>query len=544
MAMRSATLAIGLLATALLVGCPPPGPAPQPTPGKPGATSAPAAKPATVTSVAAKDKVPIELYIMSKCPYGARAAIPMIEAASELGGLADVKIDYIVTVEGDGFRSLHGPPETEGNIYQLCAKQVDATKFFPFVTCVSENFREIPGNSEACAKKAGLDFAALRTCAEGPEGKRLLTESAGRATAAGARGSPTIKLGGQAYRGGRGKRDFMRAVCTAAKVKTAACAAIPPPAKVNLTILTDARCKACDTARYESQLAVYFPGLEVKKLDYGTPEGKALYAETGVEQLPVLLFDETVTKAEAYKQFERRMRKQGKYYTLRVRAEFDPKAEICDNKADDTGNGLVDCADPTCKETLGCREEKKGELSVFVMSQCPYGVRALDAMEEVLGALGDGVDFNIHFIADKTPTGFSALHGQPEVDENIRELCAIKHYSAKRKYMDYILCRNKDIRGKDWQKCTGANGIATDVIQKCFEGGEGKKLLEDDIAIAKALRISASPTWLANNRFKFSGVQPEQIKEQFCKHNPGTKGCDKKLSSGPAKAPPAGACGK
>ena len=543
MAMRSATLAIGLLAAALLVGCPPPGPAPQPGKGKAKPTATPAKPTAAPTAVAAKDRVPVELYIMSKCPYGARAAIPMIDAAAELGGLVDVKFDYIVTVQGETFRSLHGPPETEGNIYQLCAKQVDESKFFPFIKCVSENYREIPGNSEACAKKLGLDFAALRTCAEGPEGKRLLTESAGRAKAAGARGSPTIKLGGKAYRGGRGKRDFMRAVCGAAKVKTAVCAAIPPPAKVNLTILSDARCKKCDTARYESQLKVYFPGLEVKKLDYATPEGKALYAEAGVERLPVLLFDETVTKAEAYKQFQRRMRKQGKYYTLRVRAEFDPKAEICDNKKDDTGNGLVDCADPTCKQTLECREEKKGELSVFVMSQCPYGVRALDAMKEVLDALGDGIDFNIHYIADKTPTGFKALHGQAEVDENIRQLCAIKHYPKGRKYMEYIWCRNKDIRGKDWQKCTGSNGIATDVIQKRFEGDEGKKLHEEDIAIAKALRISASPTWLANNRFKFSGIQPEQIKQQFCKRNPGTKGCDKKLSSS-QKAPPAGACGK
>ncbi|MBM4321263.1 MAG: hypothetical protein FJ125_15280, partial [Deltaproteobacteria bacterium] len=113
----------------------------------------------------------------------------------------------------------------------------------------------------------------------------------------------------------------------------------------------------------------------------------------------------------------------------------------------------------------------------------------------------------------------------------------------KRRWLDYYWCRNQDIRSAEWEKCTGKNGIDTAVIKKCFEGPEGKQLLAEDIKLAGALQISASPTWLANNRHKFSGIQPEQIKNEFCKHNPGVKGCDKKLSTDSAKVP-AGACGK
>ena len=35
-----------------------------------------------------------------------------------------------------------------------------------------------------------------------------------------------------------------------------------------------------------------------------------------------------------------------------------PSVEICDNGKDDTGNGLVDCADPTCAKNPACRKTK------------------------------------------------------------------------------------------------------------------------------------------------------------------------------------------
>mgnify|MGYP006303356929 FL=1 len=216
---------------------------------------------------ASKGGVPVDLYIMSKCPHGARAAIPMLKAAEKLKGLANVSIEYIVTPQGDGFRSLHGPPETKGNIYQLCAKDVDESKFGPFVTCVSKNYRAIPRNWKACAQKVGLDTGALKKCAEGKKGKELLRASAAKARKAGARGSPTIFIAGKKYKGRRGVRDLMRAICKEAKVKNEACKSIPEPAKVDMIVLSDKRCKKCRTGRYGRRLKALFPGIQIKKLD-------------------------------------------------------------------------------------------------------------------------------------------------------------------------------------------------------------------------------------------------------------------------------------
>ena len=45
---------------------------------------------------------------------------------------------------------------------------------------------------------------------------------------------------------------------------------------------------------------------------------------------------------------------------MRIGASFDPNAEICDNGEDDRDNdGLIDCDDDECKDSMACREEKE-----------------------------------------------------------------------------------------------------------------------------------------------------------------------------------------
>jgi hypothetical protein len=313
------------------------------------------------------------------------------------------------------------------------------------------------------------------------------------------------------------------------------------PGSVSAVFLTDRRCKRCNLDGLIQNLrARFFPELRVKTLDYGDSAGRALFGELGLTRLPALLFEPAVEKHEKYPQIARWIVARGKYRQLRVKAPFDPTAEICDNKRDDTGDGAVDCADATCKEKPVCRPDVPRKLDVFVMSQCPYGVKALDAIKEVLPAFAGRIDFDVHYIATRTEKGVKSLHGPAEVAENIRQLCAKKHYRRGNKYMEYIWCRNKDYRSESWEGCA-TGGISAAVIERCAET-EGMKLLEADIKIAEDLEIFGSPTWLANNRHKFSGIAPEQIKNSLCQHNEGLAGCEKKLSG--AGAPPAGSCGK
>ncbi len=509
--------------------------------GQPGGAPTEAAKPAAASG----EKIDLELYVMSQCPFGVRAIDALLPVKQQLGDALNLKLEYIVSENPDGsFKSLHGENEVQGNLSQLCAAKVAPDKYLNFIACQNKDYRSIPNNVDQCAQTAGIDGAAVKACMQGADGKALLKASMERSKQRQATGSPTIIVAGERYNGGRSTTSFLRAVCGKMQNPAEPCKALPEVPVIKLTVLDDQRCKDCNTSRMADRMKSMFEKIEITTVDYGTEQGKKLYADLKLKFLPAFLFDKGIEKAETYEQLQRHLEPVGDFLSLRVGARFDPTAEICDNGSDDTGDGAVDCADETCKQTLVCREEKPNRLDVYVMSQCPYGVKALDAMKEVLQNFQGKVEFGIHYIADEMPDGsFKALHGQPEVDENIRELCAIKAFPKDFKYMDYIWCRNQNIRDANWQACTGGTtGIDTAAIEKCATGDEGKQLHRASIAESKALGFSASPTWLANNKYRFSGITPEQIKQNLCRYNKDLPNCDKTLSAD-TKAPPAGACG-
>jgi len=516
------------------------------------------------------EKVKVDFYVMSQCPYGLQVEDAIAPVLAKMGDNVDFNLEFIATDNGDGtFKALHGQPEVDGNIVQLCAIKYEPDKYMDMIVCQNKDARSIPGNWESCA--AGMDTAGIKSCFEGEEGKELLRTSLKKAEAAQARGSPTIFIGDEPYRGGRSETDFMRAICNALTSKPGECSNLPActvdadctgqvgkvgscdttgeakcvytdPLEVSLIAISDSRCATCDglVSQVTGQLKTIMLGLDITSYDYSDAEGKKLVDDLGIKALPALLFDGTVKDVQAYANVERYLEPAGEYLSLRVGAQFDPNAEICDNEQDDTGNGMIDCDDPTCQNTMTCRDEIENHLQAFIMSDCPYGREAVKALKEVKDNFGDALDFEIHYIANEAGDGFQSLHGQYEVDENIIQLCALEH--SPDEWFDYVYCRSsKGVNGKDWKECAGETGVDVDAVQTCFDGTEGADLFREDIKIGNELGVSASPTWLANNRYKFSGIAADQVKTQFCQYNSGMAGCENTLTG--QAAAPSGACG-
>lgn len=499
-------------------------------------------------------KVDVTMHIMSKCPYGVMAVDKFLPVFEGLKDYVDYNIEYIGREQDGELTSMHGEAEVKGDVAPLCVKALSPDKFFPYLKCINKEWKKIPNNLLDCVKQIGIDEAKFNACYEGAEGKALLKKSFDASKAKMAQGSPTIFLGGKKFMGQRTDKGFLKGICRALKPneQPKQCKDIPPPIKVSMTVLADQRCKnrRCNTAGFENFLTRTFEGLETESLDYSADEGKKLYEKLGawdIKHLPVFVFDSNIEKDEGFKRLQRYLEKKDDKY-LYAKGTWDPTSEICDNSADDTGNGLVDCADPTCQDTKVCRKEIKKRLDLFVMSQCPYGVKAVDAVEPVLKNFGNSrakIDFNVHFIGNESGGKFSSLHGQPEVDENLRQICAQKLYRTGYKYMKYLLCRNKDYRKPDWQSCAKKIGPGAVVkIKACSEGAQGKKMLSDDFALSNKLEITGSPSWLLNNRFDMNGRDPESIKNSFCEKN-AQPGCKNKLKApaGSKKAPAGGKCG-
>lgn len=152
--------------------------------------------------------------------------------------------------------------------------------------------------------------------------------------------------------------------------------------------------------------------------------------------------------------------------------------------------------EPAVQETA---KSDKPKLQLFVMSQCPYGVQAENAVKPVLDALKDKISFELRFIANSDGAGgFTSLHGPDEVNEDIRQVCAAKY--APSTYMNYVICRNKNIRSTDWQACATEAKIDSAKIKTCSEGAEGKALLTENIKLATELNVGGSPTIKINSQ--------------------------------------------
>lgn len=303
-------------------------------------------------------------------------------------------------------------------------------------------------------------------------------------------------------------------------------------------LINDIRCveENCNDSFIKNlkvSLRQFFPMIEFEEYDYNSDLGKQFYEKYALTDLPAILLTHKLEEEGNYNRIKNFVTEKEDLLDLQLGATFNPltgnhSMEFCDNNKDDDGDGLSDCEDKKCRANLVCREEITKQLDLFVMSQCPYGTKALDAMEEVLENFGDQIDFNVHYIANENADGsFQSLHGQPEVDENIRELCAIENYPDDYEYMEYILCRNKDIAG-DWKEC--AKGFSQ--ISSCFSGTKGEELLSDNIKLANELGIGASPTWIVNNRYQFGGIDAETVKQNLCLYNPDLgEICNIKLSN-------------
>ena len=506
------------------------------------ASPAAAAKGGKGASIPAAPGAPqLEMFVMSQCPYGVEAVNAAAAAKEKLGAAMDVKLHYIGEGQEGSLTSMHGPAEVTGNLAQICVMEQAPNLTLPFITCQNKNMREVDKNWRACAEETGIDVAPLEKCLSGEHGQKLLAASFAEARKRGATGSPTIYLAGEKYEGGRKPRDFMRAVCEAHKgEKPAACKALPTPPRVSAIFFSDSRCKECDIRGLEGRLRGELGGLVVENVDYGTDRGKALYKELTAaapdfKTLPTVLIGQEVEKdAEGYATLQRYFRKIGNYQELRLGGQWDPTAEICDNELDDDADGKSDCSDDGCKASLGCRPAKQKKLDMFVMSQCPYGAQAMIAAKEFTDHFKGQVSLDVHFIGDNRNGELSSMHGQAEVDEDVREICAAKLYGKDHHFLQYLSCRSKDYKSPDWQPCAKEAQMDAAAIQKCFDG-EGKQLLAQSFAHAESLKIASSPTFLVNNKRDFNAITAAGIQREYCKENPSVAAC-KDLIPEPAAA--------
>ncbi len=299
----------------------------------------------------------------------------------------------------------------------------------------------------------------------------------------------------------------------------------------DVTVYTDSRCSDCNTSAIIDKLK-QLP--ELKNTNFITkdytkdPEVKTFLTENNIPVLPLFLFDSN---------------------------NIDPNLNKYLNKSSNNKYFLVWWSfNPISYDKLEKRKEIPKTLDVFTMWYCPFWEIALKALPEIQKTFkNDNIKINIHYIASKTwswntSKDYQSLHGTPEAEEDIRQECIKKYYWFDKlvKYLQ-VRYKNADNYGRisDKPELSMKNSwIDTTKIIKCTDDWEWSKLLEQDIKLAQDLWINASPTWLANNKYKFGWIKATNIQAQFCKHNPNLKGCKTQIQTNTTWNTQTPSCGK
>ncbi len=172
------------------------------------------------------DKPVVDLYVMSFCPYGNKAEDTMKPVYDLMKNKADFNFKYIVSVNGDTISSLHGQSEVTQNEREACVlKNYGKDKWMSFVTYVNSKCGSDGACWEAGAKSLAIDTAKINSCVSS-QGSALMKADADASAAAGASGSPTMKINGKTiqavYQYGNSEA-YKKAICDAFNVTPSEC---------------------------------------------------------------------------------------------------------------------------------------------------------------------------------------------------------------------------------------------------------------------------------------------------------------------------------
>ena len=175
----------------------------------------------------------------------------------------------------------------------------------------------------------------------------------------------------------------------------------------------------------------------------------------------------------------------------------------------------------------------KPVAEAFVFSYCPYGLQFEKALAPVYDLLKDKSNIEIVFIG--------AMHGEYEKVESFRQICVQKLY-GKDKLWQYLKEFNINT---DLGNCRGDATCIVPFLDKIYSNNkmdkskiedcmnkDAEKIYNQNMARAKELGISGSPTFVINNAKANVNRSPDAIKTAICSSfNKAPSACDSKLST-------------
>jgi glutaredoxin len=263
--------------------------------------------------------------------------------------------------------------------------------------------------------------------------------------------------------------------------------------------LTSSDCGNCDTSQIIGVTQQLFPGATFEVLDLANGEGEDLIESYNIQYLPAYLFDESIQTTNSWRT------------NAQIRGYFEVTEMGYKLKSQATGSSYN--VDPEARAealaNLGIvTGDNKPQIDFFVMSYCPYGNQAEEAIFPVFEQLKEFADFNPKYVIyNNYGSGYPeycldednvycSMHGIQELNQDVRELCVAKYYGMT-EWFDFALKMNADCNYQNadscWNGVAEASGLDIDLISTC-EQDEAIELLESSLSMGNTLGVRGSPT--------------------------------------------------
>ena len=175
-----------------------------------------------------KTNVPqLEAFVVSYCPYGLQMQRVLTEISKRVPEIIpSIKIKYMGSIVDGKITAMHGDEEAQENLKQICIREEQPTKFFPYLDCFMK-----AGDSVGCSATSGIDGAKLASCQTDPsKGIAYAQADFVDSDGYGVTGSPTLILDGQKVSefnfGGRTADAVKTLLCCAYQAEPATCSAV------------------------------------------------------------------------------------------------------------------------------------------------------------------------------------------------------------------------------------------------------------------------------------------------------------------------------
>jgi protein-disulfide isomerase len=267
---------------------------------------------------------------------------------------------------------------------------------------------------------------------------------------------------------------------------------------VNVQVLTDSKCEACDPTEPLKWLKRVIPTMLAKEVASDSEEGRKMISDFKVKGIPAFIFDENITKTDVYAQAQPIFKKEGSSYLMDTSQVGIKPGKILETPQ-------VEKDDPQ----IGAKDAKV-KLVVFSDFQCPYCKVFHETLTKIISEYKDRVLFVYKYdpldMHPQAPNAALAAACAGEQDKFWQ--MADKLYASQ----------------EDWGKTEGVAkfkayavtlGLNAGTFNKCLDDSKFKDKVDADIKEAADFGISGTPAFFVNDQFSAGMVAAEELKKMI-----------------------------